>query len=156
PGGFANRHDRLGRGFQVHPLNMSFATFTRGTNRPRDNVINSYSHLLPVPIGPADRQPGLRVTVAPSDETLRGLAPLGGPTRNFRAWIELHKDPANIDLNWEQAPNAESRIVLSDEKDEYFGDPLTHLEWRTTAADAQDTPARAAALVENLLVRLGY
>lgn len=155
-GGFANRHDRLGRGFQVHPFNMSFATFTRGANRPPDTLINSYANGLLVPIGPADRQPELRVALAPSDKTLRGLGALDGPMRNFRARIVLSTDPGTIELNWEQTPNADSRVMLGSDKDRYFGDPLAHLEWCTTAADTQETPARAAALLGDLLMSLGY
>ena len=155
PGGFANPYGKLGRGFQIHPLNTSFATFTLGPNRPPDGVRRLYSGQTTVPIGPRDRQPKLFAALAPSDKTLRGLPP-DHPMRNFRATIGLNSNPGTINLNWEQTPNAESRVTLSAEKDRYFGDPLAHLEWHTVAADTVETPTRAATLLTSTLVALGY
>ena len=127
PNGFANAHDWLGRCFQIHPLNTSFASYTQGSRFPSQPLINLYSRRLRVPIGQAP--PSLMAAFVPTDEQLRSFN-----LRNFRALVDLSS--GNIDLNWEQAPNVESRVLLSKaEKDPYFGDPLVHLDWQSLPVD---------------------
>jgi hypothetical protein len=148
PNGFANAHDWLGRCFQVHPVNTSFANFTQGPRSPPDEVINLYSRSPQVRI--ERTPPSLFATFAPSDASLRRFG-----LRNFRAIVDLNS--RNINLNWEQAPNVDSRVRLTKaEKDPYFGDPLAHLDWHTLPVDTADTPAKALDLIATTLGTLGY
>jgi choline dehydrogenase-like flavoprotein len=148
PNGFANSHDWLGRCFQIHPLNTSFAGYTQGSRLPPEAVINLYSRQLRVPIGKAP--PSLFAALVPSDDTLRR-----SKLRNHRVIVDLNS--RNIDLNWEQAPNPDSRVRLSKtKKDPYFGDPLAHLDWHALPVDTTETPTSALALISDTLGALGY
>ena len=148
PNGFANAHDWLGRCFQIHPLNTSFASYTQGSRFPPEQVINLYSRQLRVPIGKAP--PSLFAAFVPTDDTLRRFN-----LRNHRVIVDLNS--RTIDLNWEQAPNVDSRVRLSKiEKDPYFGDPLAHLDWHTLPVDTAGTPTKALELMADTLGALGY
>lgn len=146
--GFANRYGWLGRCFQIHPLNTSFATYTRGMQSPPWQAINLYSGQTTVPIG--NLPPKLFAAFTPSDDTLRQLG-----LRNFRALVNFNS--RSINLNWEQAPNLDSRVMLTKtEKDPYFGDPLAHLEWHTLPADTVKTPDAATQLLTEMLAAFDY
>jgi choline dehydrogenase-like flavoprotein len=146
--GFANPYGWLGRCFQIHPLNKTFATYSPGTRFPPGQVANLYSGQTQVPIGKLP--PKLFATFTPSDDTLRqrGL-------RNFRAQVNFVS--RSINLNWEQAPNLESRVLLTTtEKGPFFGDPLAHLAWQTLPVDTVKTPDEATDLLNAMLAAFGY
>jgi choline dehydrogenase-like flavoprotein len=145
-GGFTADNDNLGRYFQIHPLNNSYATFERGPNQPTNNMINLYQTESTVPIG--TYRAGMFATLAPADGALVDLK-----LRNFRA--RVYFSSGVINMNWEQAPNADSRVLLSLEKDRFWGDPLTRLNWQTLPVD-EETPATGLALIAGALERLGY
>jgi choline dehydrogenase-like flavoprotein len=148
PDGFANPYGWLGRCFQIHPLNTSFATYARGTQSPPRQAINLYSGQTTVPIGKLP--PNLFAAFTPSDAILRQLG-----LRNFRALVNFNS--RSINLNWEQAPNLDSRVELSrTETDPYFGDPLAYLDWRTLPADTVKTPDIATQLLTEMLAAFGY
>jgi choline dehydrogenase-like flavoprotein len=148
PDGFANTHDWLGRCFQIHPLNASFAGYTQGSRLPPEQVINLYSRVSEVPIG--KMPPSLFAALAPTEDTLRR-----SKLRNHRVIVDLHS--RNINLNWEQAPNADSRVRLSKTRtDPFFGDPLADLDWQPLPVDTAGTPAKALGLIADTLCALGY
>lgn len=83
----------------------------------------------------------------PTDETL-----VADQLGNFRALVDFNS--GNINLNWEQIPNPNSRITLGPTRD-MFGDPVALLDWNTTAFDER-TARTALKLTVDELKRLGY
>jgi choline dehydrogenase-like flavoprotein len=148
-GGFATGNPNLGRYFQIHPLNTSYGSYAAGPTRPSSNIVNLYAGQPTVPIGPYP--PGLFASLVPSDSTLSKLE-----LRNFRARVGFPSGGRGvINMNWEQAPNPASRVLLSAEKDPFWGDPLTQLDWQTLTVDAR-TAETGFALVGEALEALGY
>ncbi len=145
PEGFNSRNDNLGRYFQVHPLNASYASFRPGPNRPTAKMVQLYERQTTVPIGDYPAQ--LFASLVPADRTLVDLK-----LRNFRARISFS---GNVNMNWEQAPNAGSRVWLSTERDRFWGDPLTQLDWQPLPVDTQ-TVEVGLGLVAEAMERLGY
>jgi hypothetical protein len=150
-GGLGNSNDNLGRYFMFHPLNVEAATFSGG-NPPSDGVYNAYSNWGTV--SGSQYPPHVWVSVTPTDETLQKLS-----LRNFRANVGFYGTGyagGTINMNWEQEPNPNSRIVLAETTDPIFGDPLTSLEWQPTPNDTENTPKTALELVQAALEELGY
>ncbi len=64
-------------------------------------------------------------------------------------------DRAELNLNWEQVPNEDSRITLdAGQVDPVFGQPVVLVDWRLRSEDKR-TAVRAAALAEAYLRRHG-
>ena len=148
-GGFSTGNDNLGRYFQVHPLNEAYGTFAAGPKQPSDAIVNLYERQPIVPYGPYP--PALVASLVPSDDTLVKLK-----LRNFRARIGFPSgERGGININWEQAPNRESRVLLSNAKDTFWRAPLTQLNWQTLPVD-HETAATAFNLVAEALQKLGY
>jgi choline dehydrogenase-like flavoprotein len=130
-----------------------------------------------------DQQVRLRHPEAPSQEYLHDTAPLVDPRillkhcvfnawgvlvptpetlaadkiGNFRVILRFNPegDRAELNLNWEQVPNENSRITLSPtEVDPVFRQPVTHLDWRLAEEDKR-TAVRAVEIVDRYLGRRG-
>jgi choline dehydrogenase-like flavoprotein len=167
-----NKHDHLGRGFMVHPLITTAAQVEFHQPVPAE-IRNLYR----------DQQVRLRHPEAPSQEYLHDTAPLVDPRLllkhcvfnawgvlvptpetlaadkigNFRVILRFNPegDRAELNLNWEQVPNENSRITLSPtEVDPVFRQPVTHLDWRLAEEDKR-TAVRAMELSEHYLRRHG-
>jgi len=163
-----NDADQLGRGFMVHPLLTTAAEVRFG--RPVAREIRSLF---------SDQQVRLRQPDAPGGDYLPDTAPLVDPRlldmhHVFNAWgvlvptpatlagekigqfrLILRFDPegerAEVNINWEQVPNEESRITLDDAAvDPVFGQPAVHVDWRLLEADKR-TAIRALELCEQYL-----
>jgi choline dehydrogenase-like flavoprotein len=139
-----NEHGHLGRNFMVHPLN-EYAGRLQMTGRPREEYLNFYSGYptLKRPAWP----PAIFATFVPTDQTLRD-----DEIGNFRTMVDFWG--GNINLNWEQLPNPQSRISRSDKRD-LFGDPEVKLDWATLPVD-KHTAARALAHTIAEVVKLGF
>ena len=148
-GGLGNRYGNLGRYFMFHPLNISAAFFSAGPKEPSSGVMTAYSQWTT--LTPPIYDPGVWITFTPTDQALRKLR-----LRNFRAIVRFSGGGGGtIDLNWEQAPNPDSQIVLDQRRDPIFGDPLVRLNWTPTVVDTTNTPKTALSLVADALKALG-
>jgi len=166
-----NRRDHLGRGFMVHPLITTAAEVEFA--RPVDPGVRSFFR---------DQQVRLRSPEA-SGTYVHDTAPLVDPRLLFKhhvfnAWGVLVPTPktlaaekigsfrvivrfnpegdrAELNINWEQVPNEDSRVTLDgSEVDPVFGQPVTRLDWRLKEEDKR-TVVRAMALCEAYLRRHG-
>jgi len=167
-----NRNDHLGRGFMVHPLITTVAEAEFG--RPVNPEVRNFFR---------DQQVRLQNPGKPGDPFLHDTAPLVDPRLLFKhcvfnAWGVLvptaktlatekigsfriilrfnpEGDKAELNINWEQVTNEESRITLDPkEVDPVFGQSVAHLDWRLREEDKR-TPVRALALCESYLSRHG-
>lgn len=183
PSGLGNEHDSVGRYFMEHmhfPATMlalsgesgrAVAAYARGTDRTRPRLalasaVQAQEQLLNhsvmlTPLHPYDRLVGaLARRIARRAHPLRdrlppafdpGIAPGGGVLGRFtargaaRRW-QLH-------LTMEQAPNRESRVTLSPQRDA-LGMPRARLAWHTTPLD-QRTAEIAPQLVGAEFTRAG-
>ena len=167
-----NKRDHLGRGFMVHPLITTIAEVE--FDKPvAAEVRNLYR----------DQQVRLKSPESPAEDYVHDTAPLVDPRLLFKhhvfnAWGVLVPTPetlaaenignfrvivrfnpegnrAELNINWEQVPNEDSRITLdTQEVDPVFKQPVTRLEWRLREEDKR-TPVRAMALCEAYLRRHG-
>ena len=167
-----NRRDHLGRGFMVHPLITTAAKVTFAQPVPAE-IRNLYR----------DQQVRLRSPETPGGPYVHDTAPLVDPRLlfkhhvfnawgvlapkpetldaekigNFRVIVRFNPegDKAELNLNWEQVPNEDSRLTLSaTEVDPVFGQPTTHLDWRLADEDKK-TAVRALDLAGHYLTRHG-
>ncbi|MEI6875184.1 MAG: GMC oxidoreductase [Spirochaetota bacterium] len=163
-----NAKDMLGRGFMVHPLITTVAEAR--FSQPVAGEIRNFFH---------DQQVRLRQPESPGGGYVHDTAPLVDPRllfkhRVFNAWgvlvptpetlateaiggfrVILRFDPegdrAELNINWEQVPNEESRITLDPEVvDPVFRQSAVHLDWRLLEVDKR-TVVRAMGLCESYL-----
>lgn len=150
PGGLGNKYGTLGKCFMIHPLNTGAAVFSAGPKRPSSGIMTAYSNWTTAT--PPAYDPNVWITLTPTEQTLRKLR-----LRNFRAIVRFSPSGGGtIDLNWEQAPNPDSQVVLDQRRDPIFGDPLVRLNWTPTIDDTTNTPKQALSLVSDALKALGY
>jgi choline dehydrogenase-like flavoprotein len=167
-----NGADHLGRGFMVHPLITTAAQvrFARPVPAEIRNFYRDQQVRLVHPEGPG--QPYLHDTaplvdprllfkhcvfnawgvLVPTAQTL-AAENIGG----FRVIVRFNPegDRAELNINWEQLPNDDSRMTLDKhEVDPVFGQPVTRLDWRLLEPDKR-TAVRALALCEAYLRRQG-
>lgn len=148
-GGLANDNGMLGKCFMIHPLNVCAARFDIATT-PSQGIVNAYSSFSARLKN--STYPTVWVTLTPTDDALTTLQ-----LRNFRIVVSFGQGGwGGINVNWEQAPNPDSRLVLDDKVDAIFGDPLVCLDWEPTTADTTTTPQTAVEMVQSALDRLGY
>ena len=167
-----NEKDQLGRGFMVHPL-LTTAAEVR-FERPVAGEIRNFFR---------DQQVRLKRPGEEGGEYIHDTAPLVDPRLLhehcvFNAWgvlvptaatlarekigqfrVILRFDPegdrAELNINWEQVPNEDSRITLDmSESDPVFRQPVVRLDWRLLDADKR-TAVRALELCEAYLRRKG-
>lgn len=148
-GGLANDYGMLGKCFMFHPLNTAAASFDIA-QMPSQGIVTAYSSLSARLKNSV--YPTVWVTLTPTDNALttRGL-------RNFRIVVSFSQwGQGGINVNWEQAPNLDSQLILDDNVDPIFGDPLVRLNWEPTTADTTTTPQKAVEMVQSALDNLGY
>jgi choline dehydrogenase-like flavoprotein len=167
-----NARDHLGRGFMVHPLITTVAEVAFGQPVPAE--VRSFYR---------DQQIRLMHPETPGGAYRHDVAPLVDPRLLFKhcvfnAWGVLvptaqtlqaeaignfrvivrfspEGDRAELNINWEQVPNEDSRITLNpQEVDPVFGQRVTHLDWRLRSED-KHTAVRAMALTESYFRRHG-
>jgi choline dehydrogenase-like flavoprotein len=167
-----NDRDQLGRGFMVHPLITTVAEVRFG--KPVSGEIRNFFR---------DQQVRLRNPEPGSKDYVHDTAPLVDPRllfkhQVFNAWgvlvptpatLEAEKigqfrlilrfdpegDRAELNINWEQVPNEDSRITLDPEgTDPVFHQSLARLDWRLLEADKR-TAVRAMELAEAYLRKKG-
>lgn len=148
-----NKRDQLGRGFMVHPLltNAASVRFNRvipteirnffreqqiRLNPPADDG-GIYQHMVTPLVNPELVFEYLTFNawgvLTPTPATLQEEA-IG----NFRIILNFGADRASalVNLNWEQAPDEESRINLNrEQRDPIFGQPVAQVDWRLNASD---------------------
>jgi len=163
-----NARDQLGRGFMVHPLLTTAAEVRFET--PVSGEIRNFFR---------DQQVRLIHPEKEGGPYIHDTAPLVDPRLLFRhcvfnAWGVLVPSPATLaaermgqfrvilrfnpqgdraelNINWEQVPNEESRITLDEsEVDPVFHQPQLRLDWRLRGEDKR-TAVRALALCEEYL-----
>lgn len=167
-----NRRDMLGRGFMVHPLLTRAATVrfkwtipTEVRNFFREQQIRlkapseqggAYQHMVTPLVNPELVFEYLTFNawgiLTPKPEVLRAEA-IG----NFRIILNFGGDRASaeVNLNWEQAPNEASRIRLDDDqRDPIFGQPVAHVDWRMGERDKRSA-RRALEITLEYLYRHG-
>ena len=167
-----NEKDQLGRGFMVHPL-LTTAAEVR-FERPVAGEIRNFFR---------DQQVRLMQPEEENGDYLHDTAPLVDPRLLYRhcvfnAWGVLvptaatlarekmgtfrvilrfnpEGDRAELNINWEQVPNEDSRITLdASESDPVFHQPVVRLDWRLIEADKR-TAVRALEICEAYLRRKG-
>ena len=167
-----NSGNHLGRGFMVHPLLTTAAEASFAGPLPRE--VRSFFR---------DQQVRLMRQRGEGAAFLHDSAPLVSPSLMaertvFNAWGVLVPTPAvmeaermgnfrvilrfnpagdrvEVNLNWEQVPNPESRVDLDHAvKDPVFGQPVAHVDWRLQEEDKR-TAVKALDLVRGLLARNG-
>jgi len=80
-------------------------------------------------------------------------APAAEKIGQFRLILRFDPDGghAEININWEQVPNEQSRITLSETRaDPVFGQPAAHVDWRVRDEEKR-TAARTLELCEGYL-----
>lgn len=148
-----NRRDQLGRGFMVHPLltNAARVHFERPIASEIRNFFREqqirlkppaaadgvYQHMVAPLVNPELVFEYLVFNawgvLAPTHQTL-----LEEQIGNFRIILYFGADhqSAVVNLNWEQAPNEDSRIMLDPRRaDPVFGQPVAHVDWRLNETD---------------------
>ena len=121
-GGLGNRSDLLGRFFAVHPL----------IQRAADTVIRHEEWAFYTQPWIAGTNHALiTARLAPSERILRESG-MG----NFRIHLPYYATAGRVvvNLNWEQLPNPDSRVTLSDEID-YLGSRKVRLDWQLSPRD---------------------
>ena len=167
-----NRHDQLGRGFMTHPLVTSAAKvrFARPVEMEvrsffRDQQVrlyasdtggDAYQHMAAPLVNPEDMFKycvfnawGVLIPNAQALDARR----IG----NFRLILRFNNtgDEAAVNINWEQIPNENSRVMLDPARtDPVFGLPVTHLDWNLLEEDKR-TLAGGLALCEEYLRKHG-
>lgn len=167
-----NKRDQLGRGFMLHPLLTKAATVrfdraipTEIRNFFREQQIRlkaptddsgAYQHMAKPLVNPELIFEYLTFNawgiLTPKPAVLREEA-IG----NFRVILNFgaDKSSAQVNLNWEQTPNEESRIGLDQErKDPIFGQPVAHVDWRLSETDKRSA-RRALQITLDYLYQRG-
>jgi len=144
--GFERRNPRIGRYFMVHPLNGNAGTFTPTGNYSQE-IFRYYSR-YDTRLKGGNYPPRCFGALGPTDRYL-----LDHGIGNFRSEVNLAN--GSVNLNWEQVPNVDSRIVLHPTRRDLFGDPEVLLDWRTTALDRKTAKA-AMTLTQDELVNRKY
>ena len=166
-----NRRDMLGRGFMVHPLLTNAArvhfdepvasdirNFFREQQirlKPPSNALavnaGDYRHMVEPLVNPELALEYLMFNawgvLAPRHQTL-----LDERIGNFRIILYFRDEgrSAIVNLNWEQTPNENSRIMLDRERvDPIFAQPVAHIDWRLNEADKRSA-------VRSLEITLAY
>ncbi len=167
-----NQRDHLGRGFMVHPLIVKAAKVRFA--QPVDMLVRNFFRIQKVHLKPPSDGSGvytpLHTPLVNPEEILEScifeawgvLAPTEAALDaeqigNFRIILSFNTagDEAEVNLNWEQIPNENSRITLDPlQTDPVFGQPVTHLDWQMLDAD-KHTAVRALALCEAYLRQHG-
>ncbi|MCY4019990.1 MAG: GMC oxidoreductase [Chloroflexi bacterium] len=167
-----NQRDHLGRGFMVHPLLTNAATVrfdrvipTEIRNFFREQQIRlkpptddggAYQHMVTPLVNPELVFEYLTFNawgvLTPTPEVLEeeGIG-------NFRIILNFGADRASavVNLNWEQAPDEESRVLLDpDQEDPIFAQPVAHVDWRLNDADKRSA-RRALEITLDYLYRHG-
>lgn len=167
-----NDKDHLGRGFMVHPL-VTTAAEVR-FDRPVSTEVRNFFR---------DQQIRLKGPEPHGRDYLHDTAPLVDPRlllkhSVFNAWGVLVPTPATLaaekignfrvilrfspdgdraelNINWEQVPNEESRISLDESNvDPIFRQPVARLDWKLMEADKR-TAVRALDISEAFLRQKG-
>jgi choline dehydrogenase-like flavoprotein len=133
----------LGRNFMVHPV-IQTLTRLRRINGPSEAVFNFYT-VRPRLHG--EKQPTVFATLVPTDDAL-----LQSHLGNYRMVVNFNDGALN--LNWEQVPNPASRIRLSSQGKDVFGDPDVFVDWHWLQTD-RDTITFAFDSVADELCALG-
>lgn len=134
-----NQHGHLGRYFMIHPLNEHAAQFSIDTE-PGHVVRGFYSGFTPKD-GAAP--PTIVGIITPTSSTLRTLK-----TGNFR--VRFASDNY-LDFCWEQIPNDNSRLTLSDAVDPIFGDRQISVDWNLTSFDLHTMQTGISIVIEDLI-----
>ncbi len=167
-----NKNDHLGRGFMVHPLITTAARVEFG--RPVEAEVRNFFRDQQVRLQNPEKPGGVYVhdtaplvdprllfkhcvfnawgVLVPTPETL-AAEKIGG----FRIILRFNPegDKAELNINWEQVPNEDSRLTLDESQvDPVFGQPVSRLDWRLKKEDKR-TAIRALALCETYLRRHG-
>lgn len=147
-----NRRDMLGRGFMVHPLltNAARVAFDKPVPsevrnffreqqirlKPPTEADGDYEHMARPLVNPELIFDYLTFNawgvLAPKPQTV-----INERIGNFRIilYFDDHRS-AIVNLNWEQAPDENSRIHLNRERvDPIFGQPVAHVDWRLNDSD---------------------
>ena len=167
-----NARDQLGRGFMLHPLltNAAQVTFDQAVSSEIRNFFREqqirlkpplhdggdYEHMVAPLVNPelvfdycVFNAWGILV---PRHQTL-----LEEKIGNFRIILRFGADHASavVNLNWEQVPNEDSRIMLNaNQRDPIFGQAVSHVDWRLTEADKRSA-VRALEITRDYLRRRG-
>jgi choline dehydrogenase-like flavoprotein len=164
-----NARGDLGRHFMVHPLirRAAVAEF----ERPFDRQIESFYAGTPAYGPPPNAGPGTARFRSPVyDERFEGsgsrsftvfgsLAPTPAVLAekkigNFRVNLGFLGNQVQVNVNWEQIPQPESRITLHPTaRDPVFGQPVLQLDWRLAPVDKR-TVIEALALSKDHFGRL--
>jgi len=141
-------HDRpgtLGRFFMIHPLNTEAVKF-KGP-RAAAGVRNFYSYPFPQ-LRDQRYPPYLFAALTPTDDALRknGIG-------NIRAQVGFDATGGGrIDLNWEQAPSPDNRVLLSNDPTDVdlLGNRKVFLDWRHRPLDQRTVEVGGGLVMEEL------
>lgn len=175
--GLGNRHDVVGRYFMDHTHrslgqivpsdSRRDVTLYDGDRWRRRKGIEAVAMLSPTwSFQQENRTMGASIELSPvySDEVAgllgagkESLDTLGQYLRNknilslssYRDWLGFDMDLSHFEVNaeCEQAPNRDSRILLSDQRDK-FGQPMLKLDWKVDDFDTRSIELTAWALAE--------
>lgn len=147
----------VGRYLITHPLLEGAATFTTG-EMPPDGVVELFEREPTLKGG--NERPKLFAALVPTIKTL-----IDNKIGNFRARVGFGGGPGNqgsVNLNWEQFPDFDNRISLSNVPDPVFYRKEPLIDYRQPQIDyelryhGEFTRDRALDIVEQSLTALGY
>jgi choline dehydrogenase-like flavoprotein len=159
-GGLGNEHDLVGRFFMDHPATRLQLLLTRPVDNLAQEEILNDTELVGWTTTPLARQQyklqGFMAWLWPGEERPQMPHQLG-----MRRLLHLQSGPdaqtssqsAWIAVNWEQAPNPDSRVLLSGKRD-VFGARIPALHWNVLQQDLASV-RKSAELLSLAVARSG-